>query len=260
MGRVNILDALKRQVGLPPMRARDVRAPAQAVVVVRPDGQGRLVPAEVGGVAGGGGVAAPEGELRFLDPAALWASGYAPEVDGTLLVQNLCRDCHFEAYADQPPMLDAPPQGAVPLISVAPQSWAQVPVRGGEVLSLVMHGIVSAPHMDEVRLAFVPGRAALAAGPLPRHPSTAPAVHPPEALAVTADETGLALPAGATHATVHVVSGSVRRSIGGAPGVGTPGLSAGDSEEIAGAELAAYRLVRDGAADAAVYVEYRTVG
>ncbi|GAA5513661.1 hypothetical protein Dcar01_02405 [Deinococcus carri] len=83
---------------------------------------------------------------------------------------------------------------------------------------------------------------------------------PPQALTVSAAPVALTIPAGATHATVHVVSGSVRRSIGGVPGAGTPGLSVGDSEEISGAELAAYRLVRDGAADAQVYVEYRTVG
>lgn len=77
---------------------------------------------------------------------------------------------------------------------------------------------------------------------------------------MNASVSSLAVPAGATHATVHVVTGSVRRSIGGAPGAATPTLNAGDSEEISGAELTAYRLVRSGGADAQVYVEYRVVG
>lgn len=83
---------------------------------------------------------------------------------------------------------------------------------------------------------------------------------PPQALTVSTNPVALTIPAGATHATVHIVSGSVRRSIGGVPGAGTSGLSAGDSEEVSGAELTAYRLVREGATDAQVYVEYRTVG
>ena len=83
---------------------------------------------------------------------------------------------------------------------------------------------------------------------------------PPQALTVNASVSSLTVPAGATHATVHVVSGSVRRSIGGAPSGSTPTLNAGDSEEISGAELTAYRLVRSGDADAQVSVEYRVVG
>lgn len=82
----------------------------------------------------------------------------------------------------------------------------------------------------------------------------------PQALSVGSAPTPLTVPAGANAATVHVVSGSVRRSIGGAPGAGTPGLSVGDSEDIQGAELAAYRLIRDGSSDAGLHVEYRTVG
>lgn len=83
---------------------------------------------------------------------------------------------------------------------------------------------------------------------------------PPQALTVNASVSSLAVPPGATHATVHVVTGSVRRSIGGAPSGSTPALNAGDSEEISGAELTAYRLVRSGDADAQVSVEYRVVG
>lgn len=83
---------------------------------------------------------------------------------------------------------------------------------------------------------------------------------PPQALTVNASVSSLTVPAGATHATVHVVTGSVRRSIGGAPSGSTPTLNAGDSEEISGAELTAYRLVRSGDADAQVSVEYRVVG
>lgn len=83
---------------------------------------------------------------------------------------------------------------------------------------------------------------------------------PPQALTVNASVSSLTVPTGATHATVHVVTGSVRRSIGGAPSGSTPTLNAGDSEEISGAELTAYRLVRSGDADAQVSVEYRVVG
>lgn len=82
----------------------------------------------------------------------------------------------------------------------------------------------------------------------------------PQALTVGSASTPLTVPAGANAATLHVVSGAVRRSIGGAPGAGTPGLGAGDTEQLRGGELAAYRLIRDGGSDAQVYIEYRTVG
>ncbi|KQR02417.1 hypothetical protein ASF71_21470 [Deinococcus sp. Leaf326] len=60
-------------------------------------------------------------------------------------------------------------------------------------------------------------------------------------------------------ATVHVVSGTIRRSIGGEASAQTPLLSAGDSEEIRGRELLAYRVVREGAVDAQLCIEYRTL-
>lgn len=64
----------------------------------------------------------------------------------------------------------------------------------------------------------------------------------------------------AAEATVHVVSGAVRRSIGGEPSAQTPLLSVGDSEEIRGAELLTYRVVREGDTDAQLCIEYRTLG
>lgn len=61
-------------------------------------------------------------------------------------------------------------------------------------------------------------------------------------------------------ATVHVVSGAVRRSIGGGPTAQTVLLSEGDSEDIEGAELLAYRVVREGDTDAQLCIDYRTLG
>ena len=61
-------------------------------------------------------------------------------------------------------------------------------------------------------------------------------------------------------ATVHVVSGAVRRSIGGGPTAQTVLLSEGDSEDIEGAELLAYRVVREGNTDAQLCIDYRTLG
>ncbi|KQR37718.1 hypothetical protein [Deinococcus sp. Leaf326] len=84
--------------------------------------------------------------------------------------------------------------------------------------------------------------------------------YPPEALTVGSTVASLTVPAGANAATVHVVSGAVRRSIEGIPSATTPALGVGDSEEIRGDELSAYRLIRDGSSDAALYIEYRTVG
>ena len=91
-------------------------------------------------------------------------------------------------------------------------------------------------------------------------PSAPTAVLPSQSLTVSTTPVGLTVPAGANAATVFVVSGSVRRSVGGAPGPTTAGLNVGDSEEIKGAELSAYKLVRDGSTDAQVSVEYRVVG
>lgn len=85
------------------------------------------------------------------------------------------------------------------------------------------------------------------------------ATYAPQALTVGAAQAQLTVPAGATDATVLVISGSVRRSIGGAASATTPLLSAGDSESISGAELAAYRLTREGGSDAQISVEYRKV-
>ena len=89
---------------------------------------------------------------------------------------------------------------------------------------------------------------------------TVTATYPPQALTVGTTVTPLDVPAGANTATVHVISGSARRNIAGTPSATTPLLSVGDSEEIQGAELAAYRLIRDGSSDAALHIEYRTVG
>ena len=91
-------------------------------------------------------------------------------------------------------------------------------------------------------------------------PAAPTTVLPPQSLSVGASPVSLTVPAGANAATVFVVSGSVRRSIGGTPGAGTPVLNVGDSEEISGGELGAYALVRDGSIDAQVSVEYRVVG
>lgn len=89
---------------------------------------------------------------------------------------------------------------------------------------------------------------------------TVTATYPPQSLSVTTTATPLTVPSGANAATVHVISGTVRRSIGGTPSAATPALSVGDSEEIQDAELAAYRLIRDGSSDAGLHIEYRTVG
>ena len=86
------------------------------------------------------------------------------------------------------------------------------------------------------------------------------AILPPQTLTVSTTPVGLTVPTGANAATVFIVSGSVRRSVGGTPGTGTAGLDAGDSEDISGAELGAYQMVRDGGSDAQVYVEYRVMG
>ena len=59
---------------------------------------------------------------------------------------------------------------------------------------------------------------------------------------------------------MHIVSGAVRWSLGGAPSASTPLLSAGDSADLTGAELAAFRMARDGGTDALVYVTYGVVG
>lgn len=82
----------------------------------------------------------------------------------------------------------------------------------------------------------------------------------PQQIFVGTQPTSLFVPNGANAATVHVVTGSVRRSIGGAPSAATPGLSAGDSETLRGAELIAYQLVREGNSDAMLHIEYSKVG
>lgn len=84
----------------------------------------------------------------------------------------------------------------------------------------------------------------------------AASVAAPQSLTVSSAAIGLTVPGGMTRATVHVVSGTVRRSIGSTPGANTPALTVGDREDLAGAQLAAYKLIRDGSTDAAVHVEY----
>lgn len=84
---------------------------------------------------------------------------------------------------------------------------------------------------------------------------TITATYAPQSLTVGAGQTQLALPTGTTDARVFVISGSVRRSIGGAASVSTALLNVGDDERISGAELAAYRLTREGSADAQISVE-----
>lgn len=76
---------------------------------------------------------------------------------------------------------------------------------------------------------------------------------------ITASAENIPINGLAAEATVHVVSGAVRRSIGGEPSAQTPLLSVGDSEEIRGAELLAYRVVREGDTDAQLCIEYRTL-
>lgn len=85
-------------------------------------------------------------------------------------------------------------------------------------------------------------------------------VLPPQSLAVSAAPASLTVPARANAASVHVISGSVRWSLGGVPSASTPLLSVGDSADLTGAELAAFRMVREGATDAQVYVTYGVVG
>lgn len=85
-------------------------------------------------------------------------------------------------------------------------------------------------------------------------------VYPPQVAQVGVSPATLNAPLGANAATVFVISGSIRSSVGGVPSATTPLLNVNDSEALGGAELAAYRMVREGGIDATVYVNYARVG
>ena len=85
-------------------------------------------------------------------------------------------------------------------------------------------------------------------------------VYPPQVAQVGVSPATLNAPLGANAATVIVMSGSIRSSVGGVPSATTPLLNVNDSEALGGAELAAYRMVREGGTDATVYVQYARVG
>ncbi|WP_034382927.1 hypothetical protein [Deinococcus sp. YIM 77859] len=108
-------------------------------------------------------------------------------------------------------MLADPPEGTTPVISVAPESWARVPVQAGQTLSLVMHGYVAAPHFHEVRLHVLPGVTDLAGGPMPRHPESVAGLPARTSLVLTDQAQGLPdIPEGATAARIAVEGGVAR--------------------------------------------------
>lgn len=96
-----------------------------------------------------------------------------------------------------------------------------------------------------------------------RNKGIATHVYPPRSMTITDTAEYLTLPPDAPFnvtASVHVISGSVRWSLGGVPSASTPLLNAGDSADLTGAELAAFQMMRDGGTDALVYVTYGVVG
>jgi hypothetical protein len=112
-----------------------------------------------------------------LDPIALYATGWTPETRGTLLIQNLCRECYFEMYNSNnlPPdslPVTAEPFNLPPVVSAGPESWVQVPVAGSVPLALFMNGNNFPDHVNEVTLWWLPGACQIGGGPMGRHPLT----------------------------------------------------------------------------------------
>lgn len=96
----------------------------------------------------------------------------------------------------------------------------------------------------------------------PERPSLVTATFDPEYLTVGSVVVPLNPPALATHATVHVIQGEVKRLIIGPGGVPVQGymvpLASPGYDEICGVELTAYRLVSASTLEAKVVIEYRT--
>lgn len=108
-------------------------------------------------------------QTDFLDVRVLYQTGYTPPENGTLIIQNLCFDCYFEGYLNQvPPLLSVP--FARPVFSVGPLGWIELPVKGGQLYSIVMNGSAGPDHLDEVQAWFVHRRSRFGSGTLARHP------------------------------------------------------------------------------------------
>jgi hypothetical protein len=115
-----------------------------------------------------------------INPFEFFYTGWTPATRGTLLIQNTCRDCYFEVYdhaklseseqSTMPPIHAPPPEP--PAVTVAPESWAQVPLAGSRLYVYFMHGGVAPEHLEEVTLWCLPGACQIGAGPMGRHPLT----------------------------------------------------------------------------------------
>ena len=216
---------------------------------------------QIGG--GGGGGSAPADLPVYIAAADAYLNGFTPAVDGTLLIQSLCRECYFEGYVGEAAPINAEP-ASQPVLSCGPERWASVPVRGGIQLSFYMNGLNLPPHVDEVSLTFLPGVTLLAGGEMLRHPlpnsNAIPlpvATYPYESLYVDAGQHTLAsVPAGATYAEMEVVSGAVNWAMGGVAGSATRKLETGDTLTLRGAEIAAFRATQNGSAAASLHIEY----
>ena len=76
----------------------------------------------------------------------------------------------------------------------------------------------------------------------------------PEVLTVTAQEKSLTVPAGANRALVTITVAAARMGLGAA--ATAPSYAVNEGLLLRGAQLAALRLIRDGAADATARIDY----
>ena len=83
----------------------------------------------------------------------------------------------YDGLLAVPPVTSVPDDSNAPLVSVAPESWARVPVKAGKLLSMAMNGGIGEPaHLYEVSVVYLPGVIDLAAGPMPRHLAPVPTI------------------------------------------------------------------------------------
>ncbi len=225
------------------------------VIALIVDGNGNQVTSFGGGSgSGGGGVA----DVSTLGKEATLQQ--ARDLLTTLKSQNDEMKALLETVGTN---TNGFSDGLTPLLTGA-EFRARVPTVGAKTKSGSV-SVTLASDQGEIAVATGLGPAleqirALLAGTLATN--SLPVVTPrlPQARTVGAAEAALTpTHTSANEATVHVVSGAVRRSIGGPAASGVV-LGDGDSEQITSGEIAAYRLVREGTADAQVFVEYRTVG